>query len=122
MGTIEVELTLNQIRDDLKSRVDGLHEVRSVTFIDANGAGIKIVISCDKERHPLKDWNKATFVDTGISLMSLTLPKAKQMTIDKFKSSVVKVTKGKKGKQAQKSQKSIIEEIEDEELSEELEA
>ncbi len=109
MGTIEVKLTLNQIRDDLKTKANGLNDVRTVTFIDADGAGIKITISCDKNKHPLKDWDKATFVDTGVSLLTLTLPKAKQMTIDNYKRSV---TKSKKGKQA----------TIDEELEEELEA
>ena len=98
MGKIEIELELKSIVDKVNSVADGLKDTRTVNFIDVEGNGIKLSIAADRNEHPMKDWDKKMLLDTGVSLLSLTLPKAKQTTIDNYKAKRGRPPKAKQEK------------------------
>ena len=110
MDKIEIELELKSITDKINSVADGLKETRSVNFIDTEGNGISLTITANKEGHPMKDWNKAMMLETGVSQMTLTLPKSKQITIDKFGSKDEEKPKAKRGRPA-KTKGGVMDEI-----------
>lgn len=104
MDKIEIELELKSITDKINSVADGLKETRSVNFIDTEGNGISLTITANKDSHPMEKWNKAMMLETGVSQMSLTLPKTKQITIDTFgdKDEEKPKVKPKRGRPAKK--------------------
>ncbi len=81
MGDIELELSLVSISDTLKSASDGILEKRTVKFVDTEGKGVSLIFTGNKNDSPFKEWDKAIMLDTGTSILTLTLPKAKQLTI-----------------------------------------